>query len=143
MSNDARGRRVTLVILTYLVAAIFLFTGGTKLVGAQMSLDSFERWGYPAWIRLSVGFAEVVGALMLLLPRTAWVACGGLAILLIGAILTHLNTPGEAVRAVVPLVVLFFLGMITYARRPGLDDGVTGKPAMPAAPRPPVDRPPT
>lgn len=40
---------VGLWILTGLLSALYLFTGGTKLMGMEMHVEHFAQWGYPQW----------------------------------------------------------------------------------------------
>ncbi|MGH3839617.1 MAG: DoxX family protein, partial [Pseudonocardiaceae bacterium] len=69
----ARGRatawHVTLWVLQVLVAAMFLFAGGMKLVGAQPMVELFNEIGIGQWFRYLTGGLEIVGALAILIPR--------------------------------------------------------------------------
>ena len=109
----ARTPEVTEV--TVLVAALFLFAGSTKLAGMQMHVEHFARWGYPDWFRLVVGFVEVVGALMLLIPAWSFYGAAILMVDMIGAAITHLT---HAENPAFPFVLLVFLAWIAYGRRP-------------------------
>jgi methylamine utilization protein MauE len=93
-------RRVVRSILHWLVcisrfglAALFLFTAGAKLVIAKafaanvaelLSASGFnyERWMWP--VTIAVIMAEVITAVLLLLPRTVRVGAFGAATILIG-----------------------------------------------------------
>lgn len=92
--------RVTRVVL----AALFLFAGGMKLLGAGGTADGFVRLGGDA-MRLFIGTAEVLGAAGLLLAPTVLPAALGLALLMIGAVVAHLTVLGGS-----PLAALVVLG---------------------------------
>lgn len=103
-------------ILSALLAALYLFAGGTKLAGAPMHVEHFAKWGYPDWVRLVVGTIEVVSGVMLLAPRVAFYAALALGVDMIGAVYTELFR-GDPPRAAFPLVLLLLLGFIASRRR--------------------------
>ena len=74
-------------------------------------METFARWGYPAWAPTVVALAELAGAAMLLVPHVARRAAAGLGIVMVGAIATHLRH-GEWLAALVPLVLVVLLGII-------------------------------
>src|SRR2546430_10636559 len=111
-----KGRSTTVWVLSALLAALYLFTGGTKLAGMQMAVEEFARYGYPDWFRLAVGAAEVTGAVLLLVPRAALYGAIMLSVVMIGATVTHL-THQEAPNAVVPIVLLVLLAFVAASRR--------------------------
>jgi putative oxidoreductase len=120
--SDSRGRgkgRLLLWAATGLLAAMFLMAGGTKLMGADMHVESFARWGYPDWFRLAVGATEVVAAALLVMPRTAVLGATLIIAIMAGATFTHLAlADGEAANAVVTVVLLSVAAAIGWARWP-------------------------
>lgn len=100
----------------FLLAAVFLASGASKLAGSGFSTESFARWGYPDWLRVLVGALEVAGAVGLVLPATRRSAASGLALLMIGAAITHLRAPGEAWLALMPAA--FIAALLLVRRRP-------------------------
>lgn len=116
-SGKPKWKVIGLWVLCALLAATFLMAGGTKLAGQQMHIDSFARWGYPQWFRLVVGAVELVGAGLLLIPRTAVYGAAALAVMMCGAVYTHLAN-AEAPGVVAPLVLLALVALVGYARRP-------------------------
>lgn len=78
-------------VISYILAAVFLFSGGAKLAGLEFELMAFERWGYPVWFMYLTGVAEVAGGLALLANIWRRYAAPCLAILMIGAIVTHIR----------------------------------------------------
>ena len=116
---------VALWILQVLLALLFLFAGGTKLV---LPLDVLTSMGSPNQVHLPgllirfIGVCEVLGALGLMLPGIFRIrpgltpmAAAGLMIIMIGA--TVLTFVGDGVApAVFPMVVLLLLAFVAYGR---------------------------
>jgi uncharacterized membrane protein YphA (DoxX/SURF4 family) len=112
-------------IVQVLLALLFLFAGGTKLV---LPPDVLASMGSPNQIQLPglfvrfIGVAEVLGALGLLLPGLLrikpWLtplAAVGLVVIMIGA--TALNIAADGVAAgVVPLVIGLLAAFVAYGR---------------------------
>jgi uncharacterized membrane protein YphA (DoxX/SURF4 family) len=116
MAAKSRGKEIALWILAGLLAVQFTISGVIKLVGVEMIAENFERWGYPSWFRLFVGAAELAGAVGLLLPRLRVLAASGLAVVMGGAVYTHIRA-GEGPETVMPAVLLALLALLAYARR--------------------------
>jgi len=72
-----------------LLALIFLASGLAKLASLEFELVAFERWGYPIWFMYLIGAVEVIGGLGLLIQRFSAAAAAALAVMMIGAIGTH------------------------------------------------------
>lgn len=122
-----RGAAVTWVV-SGLLAALYLFAGGTKLAGMPMHVEHFAHWGYSDWFRLVVGAWEVVFGILLLVPSLAFYAASGLALGMLGAVYTEVFR-GDPPRALFPLVLLGILIVLVRLRaaerwRPG------GRPAI-------------
>ena len=111
---------VLLWILQVLLAALFLFAGGIKLV-----LPADQLVGpvaVPIWFLRFIGVVEVLGALGLLLPGifrirkalTPLAACG-LVILMIGAASIGIIS-GDVTTAVIPAVVGVLAAFIALGR---------------------------
>jgi uncharacterized membrane protein YphA (DoxX/SURF4 family) len=113
-STDARSG-IPLRVLTGLLALVFFASGVVKLIPLEVAVQGFARWGYPDWFRIAVGLAEVVGAVLLLVPSVQWIGAAGLSVMMVGATITHLMTPGEAARAVVPVVLFLSLVGVAFA----------------------------
>jgi len=97
-----------------------LFSAILFLIGAFVHLNSsmsaqFLAWGYTANFALAIGVLLFVGALGLLLPRTAGWSALGLSVVMLGAIGTHV-AHGEYIVALVPLAMLSLLGFVLWGR---------------------------
>jgi len=108
-------------IIQALLALLFLFAGGVKLVLpiAEMTKD---MPGMPGWFLRFIGVAEILGGLGLILPgllriRTGLtpLAAAGLVIIMIGATVVTLMTGGGAMAAI-PLVVGLLAAFVAYGR---------------------------
>lgn len=113
-----RGGATAAVIwtLTIVCAAMFLFAGGSKLAGAPMMVQLFDTIGVGQWFRYLTGAIEVTSAVLLLIPSLAFYAAAALAVVMIGAIATHLFVIGGS--PLVPILLLAATGTIAYLRRP-------------------------
>src|ERR1044072_4884503 len=112
-------------IIQVLLALLFLFAGGTKLVIPPEGLakvGSPNQIPLPGWFIRFVGVAEVLGALGLILPGLLrikpWLtplAAVGLVVIMIGA--TALTIAADGVGAgVVPLVAGLLAAFVVYGR---------------------------
>ena len=112
---------VTLWIIQSLLAALFLFGGGYKLIMPVAALTG--QLPVPgAFIRL-IGVLEVSGALGLILPGILRarryltpLAAAGLVFIMCGAVGVTLVTAGAAA-ALMPVVVGILLSCVVYGRR--------------------------
>lgn len=91
----------------FFVAAVAKFSG---LMTAQ-----FEAWGYGGHFAVVVGLIEFLGALGLLLPRTAGWAALGLSVVMLGAIGTYVVN-GDHVAALLPAGMLGLLALVLWGR---------------------------
>jgi uncharacterized membrane protein YphA (DoxX/SURF4 family) len=99
--------------LRLVLAVVFLVAGALVLLAPPRNVESLARWGYPAWATLAVVLAQMVGAVMLLVPHRAPIGAAGLGVIMTGAATTHL-LHGEFLASVVPLALLVLLGVVTF-----------------------------
>ena len=107
-------------IVQALLALLFLFTGGMKLVLPIEELTA--EMPLPGWFVRFIGVAEVLGALGLILPGLLRIrpgltplAAAGLVIIMIGATVLTLATMGAA-PALFPLVTGLLAAFVAYGR---------------------------
>ena len=114
-------------IVQGLLALIFLFTGGTKLILPLEVLT--EQFPLPGLFVRFIGVAEVLGAIGLILPGLLRIrpgltplAAAGLVIIMIGATVLTLAgvVPGGggAASALIPLVLGLLSAFVVYGRWP-------------------------
>lgn len=112
-------------VIQVVLALLFLFAGGTKLVlpiEVLTSMGSPNQIILPGWFIKFIGVCEVLGALGLILPgllrtRTSLtpLAAAGLVIIMIGA--TVVTFAADGVGAAVPTVVIGLLAaFVAYGR---------------------------
>jgi hypothetical protein len=111
---------ITLWVVQGLLAALFLFAGGVKLVASAAQMQGPPD--FPLWFLRFIGVCEVTGALGLLLPgifriRTGLtpLAAAGLVIIMIGATTVTAIWTSVAL-ALMPLIVGLLAGWVAYAR---------------------------
>jgi putative oxidoreductase len=112
----SKGKKIALWIVSGLVAALFLFSGLTKLLAPGQAKAMFVQIGYAAWFATFIGVCETLGGIGLLVPRLAALAASGLSIIMVGAIYTVIAKLHQPLQAIVPLVTLMLLLVVGYAR---------------------------
>jgi uncharacterized membrane protein YphA (DoxX/SURF4 family) len=100
--------------LQIVLAAVFLFTASRKFMGHPIPVATVEALGAGQWLRIAIGVAELAGAVGLLVPRLAGLAASCLALLMLGAVATHLFVIGGS--AVLALVLLVASATVAYLR---------------------------
>jgi uncharacterized membrane protein len=113
---------IALWIVQGLLAAIFLFAGGIKLVMPMEEMLKQMPLPLPGWFVLFTGVVEVLGAIGLILP---WllrirpgltpVAAAGLVIVMIGATV-YTFAAGDVASALIPLLVGILAAFVAYGR---------------------------
>jgi uncharacterized membrane protein YphA (DoxX/SURF4 family) len=80
-----------------------------------MEVQAFQSFGYPLWFMDVTGLLEVAGAILVLVPRVAFVGAGLLTCVMVGAVFSHL-THGQA-GMVAPAAVLLVLALVVGTLR--------------------------
>lgn len=91
-------------IIPYILAIVFLLSGGAKLAGLEFEIQAFTRWGYPIEFMYFTGLAEVAGGMALVLNILKKYAALGLSLIMVGAMGTHVlhnEWPMLAIAAVI------------------------------------------
>lgn len=107
-------------IVQGLLAALFLFAGGMKLV---LPIEEMTKEiAMPGWFLRFIGVAEVLGGLGLILPGLLRIrpgltplAAAGLVIIMIGATVVTVAS-GAVVAALISLGVGLLLAFVAYGR---------------------------
>jgi hypothetical protein len=107
-----------------LLAALFLFAGGMKLI---LPIEAMTKEILlPGWFLRFIGIAEIVGAVGLVLPWLLNIkrvltplAAAGLVVIMSGATTITLKT-GPVTGAILPFVVGILLLVVAYGRWTGL-----------------------
>jgi putative oxidoreductase len=99
-----------------LLALAFGAAGTAKLAGVPQMVATFEAMGFGQWLRYVTGIVELLGVVLLLLPRTGFFGGLWLGGTMVGAVATHLLLIGGSP---VPALVLGALcAVVVYSLRP-------------------------
>ena len=108
------GASIALWVLQIVLAAMFLFSGGSKLFGAPAMVALFDAIGWGQWFRYVTGAIETTAAVALLIPSAAVFGAVLLIPTMIGATAANLflgQTP------IPPLLLLLVASAVAWARR--------------------------
>jgi putative oxidoreductase len=108
---------LTLWILQIFLAIIFLYFGASKLnPNAAYWVELFGKVGIGQWFRYFTGSFEVVCAILLLIPRTSAIAAVFLALIMAGAVATHLFILRDGYATFFPAFTLLLLAVVACKR---------------------------
>ena len=68
-----------------------LYFGFSKVKQDAQKVADFTRWGYSKSFMIALGFAEMLAGMGLFFPTTRMISMGVYAVILFGAIFTHLK----------------------------------------------------
>jgi putative oxidoreductase len=111
---------IPIIVVQVVLGLLFVVIGSMTVAGRKMFVENFRRFGYPQWFRIVTGSLEVLGGLGLLigiwLPWLAALASAGLALVMLGAVLTQLRTrdPLQKIALAVVLGALAIVVAVSY-----------------------------
>ena len=113
---------IVLWIVQGLLALLFMFAGGMKLIIPIDDMMKQMPLPLPAWFVQFTGIVEVLGAIGLILPWLLRIrpgltplAAAGLVIVMIGAV-AYTLAAGDIASASIPLVVGLLSAFVAYGR---------------------------
>ena len=112
-------KKITYWVSTVFLAAMSCLAAFAYLSGGPQAVQGFAHVGYPQQLRIILGIAKPLGAIVLLVPGIVRVkewAYAGFGIAWICAVVAH-YLAGDGPRAISPLVLLVLL-VVSYATRP-------------------------
>ncbi len=109
-------------VLQILLALFYVIASLGKVTGNPAIIQMFRDWGFPDGFHLVIGVLEILGAIGLLVPRTAPYAALGLVGLMVGAGGTHL-VHGEGLQVLRPLIPALLLAVVAWMRWPRRSGG--------------------
>ena len=117
LGSDSTGKivNVGLWILQIGAAGMFLMVGFLKLSGDPQLVGLFDAIGLGQWFRYLTGSVEVLGALLLLIPRLSGLGALLLVGTMLGAVATHLFIVGGS--PLMAIILLIVTGIIAWGRR--------------------------
>jgi uncharacterized membrane protein YphA (DoxX/SURF4 family) len=127
-SQPGRAMNITLWVIQFLLAALFLFAGIMKLIMPIEAMNQGSPIQMPGMFLRFIGVAETLGGFGLVLPGLLGIkrmltplAAIGLIVIMIGAVGTTVkgaqNAAAAAGMSVVPFIVGALLVLIAYSRR--------------------------
>ena len=106
-------------VSTGLIAALSIIAGFNYLLGSPQAVQGFAHVGYPQQLRIILGIAKILGAIILVVPGFAklkeW-AYAGFTFAWISAFIAHYLAK-DGPKAFAPLILLALL-VISYVTRP-------------------------
>ena len=114
-TQPTRWKQILVWVLQIAAAIAFFLAGGSKFAGVEKMVSIFADIGWGQWFRYLTGVLEVIGAGLILLPRTALFGGLLLACIMLGGVFTHLFLVGGSP---VPAIVLFCItATVAWLRR--------------------------
>ena len=116
-SNATSGKALNIIlwVLQIGAAAMFLMAGYSKLASDPMMVKAFETVGLGQWFRYLTGALEVIGAILLLTPWFSGLGALLLAVVMVGAVASHLFVLGGS--PMMAIVLLLVTAIIAWGRR--------------------------
>jgi uncharacterized membrane protein YphA (DoxX/SURF4 family) len=98
---------LSLWIPTLFLVYVFATQGVAKFSDTSGWARAFAVWHYPVWFRILVGVCEVAAAILLLTRRTASIGATLIALVMLGAMATHVHRghPEQVTSEVLPLTL--------------------------------------
>ena len=94
MNSLTKTQKIVGWICRIAAAVILLQTLFFKFTGAPESVYIFTKVGLEPYGRIGSGIAELIAAVLILIPATTWVGAGLALAVMLGAIFTHLTVLG-------------------------------------------------
>jgi uncharacterized membrane protein YphA (DoxX/SURF4 family) len=88
-----------------------VFFGYQKMIQNTEKTTDFARWGYPKWFMVALGMVEILAGIGFLFPATRPYCIATYAIILVGAVATHLKAKDPMKDVMKPI----FVGVLLLA----------------------------
>ena len=105
-------KKILFLVLRIVVAGILIQTLRYKFNGHPDSIYIFTQVGMEPYGRIGIGVLELIAAILLLIPKTVWLAALLTLGIISGAIFFHLTKIGIEVHG--DGGTLFYLGLATF-----------------------------
>ncbi len=115
MRNAPKWKVVVVWVLTVILALLMGVVGSTKFTQPEQWTRMASTLDLPFWLMQVAGVAEMVSAVLLLIPRVAALGGSTLAVVMLGAALAQVRG-GQPFGAIAPLVYLAVALFITRQR---------------------------
>ncbi len=114
------GRILNITIWTVqgCLALLFAYSGVGKWNPQGIFwIELFAKIGIGQWFRYFIGGLEILGAIALLIPKTSAMAATFLALIMAGAVVTHLFIVRDGYASFFPAFTLSLLIVVAWKRR--------------------------
>ena len=122
-ARAGKALNIALWVVQLLLALAFVGASSGKLLGKPEMVGLFDAIGIGQWFRYVTGLLEATGAILVVVPRTKAFGAALLAMVMVGAVLTHLFILHNAPTA--PAVLLVLAGTVVWARRSDVKAALT------------------
>ncbi len=114
--KKGKARNIVTWVLQVLMGLEFILAGQAKFTRSDVWAREFNQWGFPDNFYLVIGALELIGAILIFIPKFASKAALGLGVIMIGAAITH-AIHGETSRIIVTLILAGLCGLVFYLRK--------------------------
>ncbi len=115
-----RGLKIAVTIVGTLLGLWFLLAGSQKFLARTAFEQMFADFSLPLWAVPVIGVFELLGAVLVFVPRTAMYGAAVIATVMVGAAACHLLTGvGSPAGALVALLMAAFVGGARFQARRG------------------------
>jgi putative oxidoreductase len=77
-STTSKGRTIAVWILRIVIGLMFIAVAVAKLAGVAQTVQLFEAIGWGQWFRFLTGLVDLVGAILIFVPR--WTCYGAILV---------------------------------------------------------------
>ena len=116
MSRTNRWSNLINWALRLFVAAVFLYEGTDKFGSRRLWIRLFTDIGIGQWFRYATGAIEIIGGILILIPRATTIAVAMLACTMVGAFLAHVFVIGVGPQSVLVAVLLTAILTVGWRR---------------------------
>lgn len=110
---NAKTKNIITLVLCGLLTLALTGAGISKLMGQEMHVQNFARWGYPPFFLYVVGASQIIFVILLWIKSLRKWAGLGILGMFIGAVATHIMA-GETSQVVVPAIIGLFGGAVAF-----------------------------
>ncbi len=111
----SRGLKIGVTAVGTLLGLWFLLAGSQKFLSRPAFEAMFGDFGLPMWSVPVIGVLELIGAVLVFIPRSAMYGAGVIATVMVGATSCHLLTgAGSPVGAIVALLMAAFVAIVRF-----------------------------
>lgn len=108
-------RNTVTLTLSVLVALAFFGAGLAKLTSQAMMVQEFNSFGLPIWFMFVTGALEIASAILILIPRLAYIGAALLVCTMACALFEHL-THGQGALTLAPFILLVLTATVGTLR---------------------------